>query len=328
MKRVLLVCPKFFGYEHRISDAFVALGWEVDYLDERPSNKWFFKVFQRLNLRFITQPIVKKYYKKHLQLHTKNKYDLIFFVNIESVDEIILDYFILNFPKVKRVLYMWDSTVNKRNFSKLLRFFDHSFSFDSKDCREYQLLDYLPLFYSNYHQTKFDAKKDIDISFIGTVHADRYKIVESLKKQAIDRGLNVYVYYFYPNRYLYYLRCIFDKNTPFFSFKELNFMPLDYKEYFSYICRSKFVIDINHPKQTGLTMRTIEVLGTGTNVLSTNKAIIGTEFHRDGLIKYIERKNPLLPVSLNYNKFETNQEYYINNWLSKILNKSGLLDVK
>lgn len=327
-KRVLLICPKFFGYEHRISDAFVTLGWKVDFIDERPSNKVIFKVFQRLNLKFITIPIVKKYYQERLKLFCENDYDLIFFVNIESVDETILEFFNSIFPQVKRVLYMWDSTTNKSNFSKLLHFFDHSFSFDPKDCSEHSLLEYLPLFYSKDNELCKITNKNIDISFIGTVHADRLKIVESLKKQAENSSFNFYVYYYYPNRYLYFLRCIFDKNIPFFSYRKVNFIPLTYDKYYSTICRSRYVIDINHPGQTGLTMRTIEVVGTGTRVLSTNQYIIGTDLHKNNMIKYINRNNPLLPNDLGYTQARKHNEFFINNWLSSILTISGLFDDK
>ena len=39
------------------------------------------------------------------------------------------------------------------------------------------------------------------------------------------------------------------------------------------------VLDIEHPKQVGLTMRTFEVLASGRKLITTNRSIINHEFY-------------------------------------------------
>jgi len=56
--------------------------------------------------------------------------------------------------------------------------------------------------------------------------------------------------------------------------------------------KSKIVIDIQHPNQTGLTMRTIEAIGSYTKILTTNHDIINYDFYNPNNVLIIDRNNP------------------------------------
>lgn len=296
----------------------------MDYLDERPSNSILFKFLQRLNINSIIKNTILKYYTLNLKRLCNKSYDLIFFVNIESIDQSILDLIASTFPQSKRVLYMWDSSRNKKNYIQLIDSFHKCFSFDIQDCDMNENLYYEPLFYSKHNDIAI-KDKNIDISFIGTIHQDRMKIVLELEKQAVKSGLNMYTYFYYPNKYLFLLRCLFDKNIYFRDYSKVNFSPLNYECFHDVITRSKYVVDINHPSQTGLTMRTIEVIGCGSKVISTNVFAKKTKLYKDKTITIIDRENPILPsnydrpINCGYN------QYYITNWITRILNKSEVL---
>ena len=62
-KTVLLLAPKFFGYELEIKKELENLGARVIYFDERPKNDFFTKVFIRLNLKYFISKKIKEYYQ-------------------------------------------------------------------------------------------------------------------------------------------------------------------------------------------------------------------------------------------------------------------------
>ena len=57
---------------------------------------------------------------------------------------------------------------------------------------------------------------------------------------------------------------------------------------------SNVVVDIQHPRQTGLTMRTIEMLGLGKKLITTNADIRNYDFYNPRNILVIDRDNPVI----------------------------------
>ena len=68
---------------------------------------------------------------------------------------------------------------------------------------------------------------------------------------------------------------------------------------------SKIIIDIQHPKQTGLTMRTIEMLGMNKKIITTNEDIKNYDFFDENNIKIINRED-------NYFDFTDLKSDYVN----------------
>ena len=66
-KTVLLLAPKFFGYEIEIKKELENIGAKVIYYDERPKNDFFTKVFIRLNLKSFISKRINDYYKNIIQ---------------------------------------------------------------------------------------------------------------------------------------------------------------------------------------------------------------------------------------------------------------------
>jgi len=62
-----------------------------------------------------------------------------------------------------------------------------------------------------------------------------------------------------------------------------------------YSC-STVILDINHPKQSGLTMRTFEALGAGKKLITTNAEIKKYSFYNEDNICIIDRDKPELNV--------------------------------
>ena len=79
-KTVLLLAPKFFGYELEIKKERENLGAKVIYFDERPKNDFFTKVFIRLNLKSFISKKIDDYYKNIIQEIKDESIDFLFLI--------------------------------------------------------------------------------------------------------------------------------------------------------------------------------------------------------------------------------------------------------
>lgn len=131
-KRVMLIAPRFFGYEKDIQMKLANLGAIVDYVDIRPANGFLTKALIRIDRRFVKSTI-EAYYDKVLKEHTSVEYDYVLILNLEGIFPAILQKFRNQFRRARFVLYMWDSFKNKRQTIDTIPFFDKVYSFERSD---------------------------------------------------------------------------------------------------------------------------------------------------------------------------------------------------
>jgi len=290
-KKVLYIGQRFFGYEYEIKIMLESMGAIVDYYDERPSNTFWTKVFIRLNTKRLIDSKIQAYYNEILKKIENIQYDYVFIVKIETIDKQILEKLKASQKNAKFLLYMWDSIKNYKGKEKLLSYFDKSFSFDNEDAKTYKELIFLPLFYIPMYENIKTKKIIYDICFIGSGHSDRYSVVHKIMGQASKFGLTAYTFFFLQSKKLYTVRKLFDKRMKNANIDEFSFHPLKQKEIVDIISQSNVVVDIEHPSQNGLTMRTIEMLGAHKKLITTNKNIMNYDFYNTNNIYVIERNN-------------------------------------
>jgi hypothetical protein len=107
-------------------------------------------------------------------------------------------------------------------------------------------------------------------------------------------------------------------NKNYFHYK-----PINYNEYMEIIDKSKAIIDTEAPKQTGLTMRTFEVLGKEKKLIMTNINIMEYDFYNAANILVIDRNNPVIDddfLNKTYKPLSPNlyYKYSIDGWLEDI----------
>ena len=88
--------------------------------------------------------------------------------------------------------------------------------------------------------------------------------------------------------------------------------------------QSKAVVDIQHPKQTGLTMRTIEMLGANKKIITTNSDIKHYDFYHPNNICIVKRNNVVVPTEFMTTPFvlvdeRIKERYSINYFVLDIL---------
>lgn len=318
-RNVLFISSKFFGYEKNIKSELEKLGAVVDYFDDRPSNDFITKVFIRLKLKFILNKKIKIYYEKIFNEIKDKHYDYIFVISPETFSYKEFEIIKQLHPKARSFLYMWDSFTNKNSFNTL-KLFDKVFSFDSKDVKKHNLI-FLPLFYIKQYEELEFKNYEYDLTFIATAHSDRYKIAKKISNLLLDE--RTYFYFYLPSKIIYYIRRYFMKNYNYDNIENFRFKSLEHNKIVEIFSKSKVILDINHPNQCGLTMRTFECLGAKKKLITTNKNIIEYDFYNKNNILIIDRKHIKIDkrfFDVPYERIEKSiyQKYSIENWLKII----------
>ncbi|AZG35362.1 CgeB family protein [Shewanella psychromarinicola] len=327
-KKVLLIVPSFFGYELDIVKEMVALGIEVDYFDERPFKSSIAKIINRLDLKFIMRRYISRYFESILKQSVNKRYDYLLVISPETIGTSFVSELKAINPNIISILYMWDSFGNKANARKLLPFFDHIISFDPGDKSINTDIQFLPLFFNNDFNASYNElihEQLYSVSFVGTVHSDRVKLVKQIMKQFEDRGVKTFSFYYCPSKLLFILKKLFTKEYDFISYSEVSFKPMSKTEIKTIFLQSNAVIDIQHPAQKGLTMRSLEMLGLEKKLITTNCDVRSYDFFDERNILVIDRINPHIPddfINMKYTPLshESRLKYSLRSWIYSVLN--------
>jgi hypothetical protein len=105
---------------------------------------------------------------------------------------------------------------------------------------------------------------------------------------------------------------------------EFEFSPLPAGEVARVLWESFAVLDVEHPRQRGLTMRTFETIGAGKKLITTNTGIRDHDFFDERNILVVDRHAPRIPAGF----FEVagvalapavRHRYSIAGWLDDLL---------
>ncbi|MGF1903776.1 lipopolysaccharide biosynthesis protein [Aliivibrio salmonicida] len=326
-KKVLLIAPSFFGYESDIVQEMIALGVDVDYFDERPFKSSIAKIINRLDLKFILRGYIRRYFKSILKQSVDKNYDFLLVISPETLGTSFVSELKAINPNVISILYMWDSFSNKVNARKLLPYFDSVTSFDPGDKSINSNIEFLPLFFNNDFNSRYNKlnhKQLYSVAFVGTVHSDRVKLAKQIVKQFEERGVKTFSFYYCPSKLLFILKKLFTKEYDFISYSEVSFKAMSKSEIKTVFLQSNAVIDIQHPAQKGLTMRSLEMLGLEKKLITTNCDIRSYDFFDERNILVIDRINPQIPddfISMRYTPIsrECRSQYSLRSWIYSVL---------
>jgi hypothetical protein len=324
-KKILFLSVQTFNYEKAIANKLRDFGAIVDYFDERPSNSIFAKGIIRFKRNLYHQKI-DSYYKKILQKTNATTYDFLFVIKGEVVPLFFLEEFRKRNLNCKFIFYTWDSFVNNPNAVSILKYFDEKFTFDGKDAIQHKI-NFRPLFFMDEYQNIYKEQKKeafkYHLLFLGTAHSDRYKISNSIVDWCTQNKYASYAYYFMPSRIVFVYKSLFDSTFQNFSYQKVSFKSLTIEEIIDLYGSSSVILDINHPGQQGLTMRTFEALGAGKKIITTNPDIKKYPFYNENNVFVINRENIVLHHSFFESPFEKisdqlYQEMSLSGWLKNI----------
>jgi len=300
----------------------VELGYDVDIFCQDPKLNLWDKVCKGIVHGYELNKSIEMQKRFIDSLENKKvKYDFIFVIKGDKLEANFLKRLKELNPNAKMVLYLWDDIKRIPNFFSNRMFFDKIYTFDRYDMKEYNL-EFLPLFFCKDFVYN-DNKKTIDVYFSGWDHSDRREILERMRTFFLDNHLNYY-YYIYTGRGAVFRRKLkqldFKKEPEYIKYKTLS---LDKNAELTK--SSKVLIDIQHPSQKGLTMRTFEALASKSKLITTNKDIMNYDFYTSDNIAVIDRENPMIDLDFFISPYqeigmEIVEKYSLENWVKTIFN--------
>ncbi len=289
--KVLLLCPNFFGYENKICAKIRELGHDVDLIIDTPSQKGIVKGLIRL-----FRPLCQGYLYRNLvgKLNNlENKvYNKIIIIKGEYVTDGILIMLRENNPDAELIYYNWDSIKNSRYSTSIINAVDRAYTFDSADAKQQPKLKLLPLFFLDEYRTRTTKESGVykyDICFIGTARKGRFEHVNSISKANVAKSLYFHVYL--QSRLKHFINRVTIKGYNSFDSKYLSYASLSSVKVKEVFDQSRAVLDIQHPSQSGLTMRTFECLASRKKLITTNKNIREYDFYNKDNIFVMNGKN-------------------------------------
>jgi hypothetical protein len=320
-RRVLLIAPRFFGYERDIRGEIESRGAVVNWLPDRPFDTPMMTALTKLKPQWIL-PSVDRLYERLLSEMGATHYDTILVVNGQTLSAKTLRRLRNDFPQAKTVLYMWDSIENRSGVVNNLPQFDATFSFDPANSRHYGM-QLRPLFFSKGFERAPGGSFDYHLSFVGTAHTDRYAVVDRLRRN-LAPGLRNYWYLYLQAPWVYHAYRAAKPGMRHARRDEFQFKPLDKATLQTVFSRSLAVLDIEHPRQRGLTMRTFETMGSHKKLITTNKQVSDYDFFNSDNICLIDRSSPRIPESFLESPFaqippSLYRRYSIGGWVDEVL---------
>ena len=319
MDRLLFIGPKFYDYHIMIKEEFERKGYSVDYYDDRPSTSFLTKSLIRINKSLVHHKI-KKYFKKILQETSMNKYSIVFVLYGQSFSNKMIRELKEKHPESKFIFYMYDpmsSMIDRVEFAKE---FDKVLTFDYNDSKQYGY-ELLPLFYKN---TILPNETIIyDASFIGTMMAGKFMLVDEIIRQLKNHDYNVFDYRFIQSKMVLNYYKIKSKDFKKSKVSDFKFKRLDRETCNKVLMQSNIIIDCPKENQTGLTIRTFEAMFANKKLITTNKTIKNYDFYRPENIYVFEGEIDFSDVFFHSEYVRLNKDiiekYSISNWADEII---------
>ena len=319
-KKILYIGRIDFFYDQLLIKKLDELGANVDTFDlnvKSPYSKFATK------FKIVDFEVYKETYYNGVL--SKKGFDLILVRHGYQIKPEIYEKLRIINPNAKFINFHWDSIKPEAgyNYQPIIKYFDRVYSFDYKDCSTHKEISYLPLFYvdeyAEFREKTTTDKYQFDVLFVGSWrNKERYDLVKLTEKLAKQDQLKFY----------YYLYFSFKSQIQSFKNgiipKKSNSRLLSTKEILQFFSISNSIIDFPSSFQTGLTMRTFEVLAAGKKLITTNKNILMEPFYDPNYINIIEVDNFKLDIDFIQSKpiislREKIKDYSIENYVYKLL---------
>ena len=320
---LLLIGGGFFGYADEISRALSLRGRNVAWFEDRPALDTMTKSLLRVAPSLVAAKS-EAYFEGIIAKMRDQPIRDILVIKGEALSPRSIERLRAAMPQARLTLYFWDSYLNMpKDSPEKPSLFDKCFTFDPHDAEMDRRLTYRPLFYVDDYASLPQSEPDIDILFLGTIHTDRYAILSRLSR-ALPPGIRFDKILYLPSRVVYAVRRIADPQFWRARRNEFMFDPLSKTAIQTLISRTRVVVDIERSVQSGLTMRTIEMLGAGKKLLTTNSQVAAADFFNTNNIAVIDRRRPIVSPSFIKSAYEPPvaellKRYSLSGWLDEVL---------
>jgi len=286
-KKILIIAPFTYGYTAHIKKGcqqYSNVDAEILYLD--------YPVFQYRNFfhglqgHFSRLFLGKNFEKNSVSNRIKNSLcelghqDEIFIIRPDLLSDQDLN-FIKSFTK-NFIAYYWDSTRRFPRKVAIIPLFDKVYSFDRWDVEKYNFSLLTNYIFKEGNYPKFDYQ----FFNISTYDNYRFPLLENVAKYLKEKSwsYSIQVHHKRKKMSTEYIETIRTKRS--------------IQETSELIQKAKILLEIQNPKQIGLSFRVFEALGYRKKLMTTNQDIVNYDFY-----------NPQNILVLDINKIEITEDF-------------------
>jgi hypothetical protein len=322
-KKILFITTKYFGYEREIAKSLQAYGAELKVYYDDPTNYTGIKHLKNwLNPRTLSR--ANKLYRAFILRKTARlQWDYVLILKGAIMTEAFMEALHANHPTALFIQYQWDSLHNF-NYERFIKYFNVNLTFDPGDAARHPDLHYLPTFaldeFFIVPGTSPKINRNIDISFVGSNHSNRLRTLRGLRRRLKEDKLTYKFYVYLP--LLVSIRSVLI--TRKMRRDEFMWGSLSKKKYKALLRKSRYVLDLPSPTQTGVPLRTYEALASGCCLITTNKLIALEPFFNDKHVFIIDQTalEESVPALVKQNtinqKLLSFEEYSLSSWTKKL----------
>ena len=271
----------------------------------------------------------RRYYRNIVDSCKGHHFKMVVVYGATMMDDSILKILKKGIDAESYRLCLGDSVRDNGRYESIFKYFDKVFTFDRADYeyfkKNHSHIELLPFFYSDeyFGYGEKQEKYKYDISFVGTVHSDRLRLMKAVKAQAEQMGLKCFYFCYLQSRFIYYYYLLKDKEFRGTKPSDFSYDKLSADKIREIMKQSRAVLDIQYPKNSGLTMRTLETLGIQRKIITTNADIKNYDFYNENNVLVIDRDDPQLKHELFETEFEPTpreiyDKYSLESWMRTV----------
>ncbi|MCM1337895.1 MAG: hypothetical protein NC187_09035 [Candidatus Amulumruptor caecigallinarius] len=269
--KVLFISSRFYDYFEVISDALTRNGCDVCGVPLRVTKQPLTaRALGKIGLRRLV--LRKELSVLHEALaNARRDNDVVIVINGYNLTREDIAALREANPRARFIYYTWDALTKFPARRALMADFDRCLSFDPEDCRNNPELGFRPLFFSDKTMARLQHSPSVSdskwsVTFIGTDRPGRYELLQRIKRNSAGARLKPFLYL-----QTSVLKMLRDK---FRGVGICHNKALPYSEFMRRNEEAACALDILETTgQTGLTMRTIEMLAIGKHLYTTNPYI-------------------------------------------------------
>lgn len=298
------------------------MGYEVTWWDERASSATLYKIALRLFPVATVKWSESRFFDQLEQLDA-SAFTHVLVIKGEGLSLRVVKEIRKRLYAASMGLYLWDGFENIKGVSRILKEFDSVATFDPFDAKTFGWT-YRPLFGRNVTSSEGGRPEtQYDWSFIGTIHSDRHRVIHRLRKR-YGASSRIFVFCYFQSPFILFIRRLLDWTLWLAPKGTLSTKSMSAKDVSQIVACSGAVLDIEHPKQRGFTMRTIETILAGKKIATTNKHIYESDLYHQSRVFVINRDNPEIPeefLNKSYSPVtvDIRNKYSCEGWVTELL---------
>jgi hypothetical protein len=312
---LLVIAPETSNIQEIIFDGFNTFASDVQtdlMLNTVPKYKYrntterivnfLSKTFLNRNIKKINErQIIRKRLEK-----LKKTYDLIFIIRPDILTDSDLQF--LKSKTNNFIAYYWDAMAFFPRKEKIMPFFDKVYSFDTEDCKKYNL-ELLTNFY--YHEPE-PVEVENTLFCISHLEKRRYELFNRMGKYLEENNI----------KFRFMTRQSVEKlKSPYIEYMKES---IPYPEMLKLLNHYAVILDIAKPNQAGLSFRIFESLGMNKKIITNNRAVMEYDFYNPNNILVIDFEDINIPKSFFETPFEPidetiKQKYHLRTFVKTII---------